>query len=123
MKAVLIISHGSRRKESNAEVARLTEQVRSQAGNDIEIVTHAFLEITPPNVEEAVEKLVAKGVDEILVFPHFLAAGTHVVNDIPWMLDESKKQAPNVQFKILPHLGALPGISSLILDAVQKAAG
>lgn len=120
MKALLIVAHGSRRKESNDEVRRLAKRVDENSGPAFELVTSAFLEISSPQIDSAVADLVDEGATEIKVFPYFLAAGTHVVNDIPRIIDEEKENYPSVNFEILPHLGALQGISTLILNQIYK---
>jgi sirohydrochlorin ferrochelatase len=120
MKAILIIAHGSRRAESNAEIEQLTTRVRAEASSEIGCVEHAFLEITSPTVEEAVAGLAKRGAVRIEVFPHFLAAGTHVVKDIPAVLQKTESRFPQISFRILPHLGGLDGISRLILNAADR---
>lgn len=120
MKALLIVSHGSRRKESNDEVRRLTDQIRENAGPAFDLVECAFLEMTSPHVDSAIADLADEGATEILVFPHFLAAGIHVHTDIPNMIKEEKGRYPHIKFEILPHLGALQGISTLILSQIYK---
>jgi sirohydrochlorin ferrochelatase len=121
MKAILIIAHGSRREESNVEVRRLTNAVRLLAGPEIQQVACAFLEITDPKTGEAIDELVRLGITDVLVFPYFLAAGTHVVRDVPRVIEETTKRHPQMTFRILPHLGALDGISELILRQVERA--
>ena len=120
MKALLIIAHGSRRKESNDEVRRLAARIAENSGPAFDLVASAFLEISSPQVDSAVADLVEEGATEIKVFPYFLAAGTHVVNDIPEQIKAEKRNYPNVDFEILPHLGALQGISTLILNQIYK---
>lgn len=118
MRALLIVAHGSRRKESNDEVRRLATRIQENAGPAFNIVTSAFLEISSPQIDSAVADLIDDGVSEIKVFPYFLAAGTHVVNDIPEQVKEMEETYPSVTFEVLPHLGALQGISTLILNQI-----
>ena len=122
MKALLIVAHGSRRKESNDEVRRLAARIRENSGPTFDQVASAFLEISSPQMDSAIADLVDEGATEILVFPYFLAAGTHVVNDIPQIVEEQKALHPNVTFEILPYLGALQGISTLILNPIPQSA-
>ena len=118
MKALLIVAHGSRRKESNDEVRRLATRIGENSGPAFGLVSSAFLEISSPQIDSAVHDLVEDGVDEIKVFPYFLAAGNHVVNDIPKLIAEEEENYPDVHFEILPHLGALQGISTLVLNQI-----
>ncbi len=120
MKALLIVAHGSRRKESNEEVRRLAKRIDENSGPGFDLVSSAFLEISSPQIDSAVADLVEAGAAEIKVFPYFLSAGTHVVNDIPQQVADARKTYPQVDFEILPHLGALHGISTLILTQIYK---
>jgi sirohydrochlorin ferrochelatase len=122
MRALLIIAHGSRRKESNDEVCRLAERIRENSVPAFNLVDCAFLEISSPQVDSAIADLVDEGATEINIFPYFLSAGTHVASDIPRIIAEEKALYPNVRFSVLPHLGALQGISSLILNHIYKIA-
>jgi sirohydrochlorin ferrochelatase len=121
MKALLIVAHGSRRKDSNDEVRRLADRIRENAGPNFAFVTSSFLEISSPQVDSAIADLADEGVTEITVFPYFLAAGTHVFSDIPKIIEEEKENHPLIHFEILPHLGALQGISTLILSQIYKS--
>ncbi len=122
MKALLIIAHGSRRKDSNDEVRRLADRIRENSGPAFGLVASAFLEISSPQMDSAIADLAEEGATSIVVFPYFLAAGTHVAHDIPRIVEEEKEAYPNIDFEILPHLGALQGISSLILKHIYKSA-
>ncbi len=122
MKALLIVAHGSRRKESNEEVRRLANRIKENAGPAFDLVASAFLEISSPQIDSAVADLIDSGATEIKVFPYFLSAGTHVVNDIPRMITEEQEAHPSVHFELLPHMGALQGISTLILSQIYKGA-
>jgi sirohydrochlorin ferrochelatase len=119
MKALLVISHGSRRTASNEEVFRLTDDLRENFDAELSEVACAFLEITEPKVQSAIDELAAAGATEILVFPHFLAAGLHVARDIPRELETAGARHPGITFTLLPHLGALPGLSGLILKLLS----
>ncbi len=122
MKTLLIIAHGSRRKDSNDEVRRLADRIRENSGPAFGLVVCAFLEISSPQMDSAIADLAEEGATSITVFPYFLAAGTHVANDLPRIVDEEKENYPTIHFEILPHLGALQGISSLILNHIYSSA-
>ncbi len=123
MKALLVISHGSRRAASNEEVFRLTDELRKSSGAELPLTACAFLEIASPKVQTAIDELAAAGATECLVFPHFLAAGTHAARDIPRALEEAGKRHPGITFTLMPHLGALPGLASLILNLLSSTGG
>ena len=120
MRGLLIVAHGSRRKESNDEVRALTEGVVSNAGASFEKVGSAFLELTTPLIGPSMASLVAKGVTELVVFPLFLAAGTHVSKDIPGIVGKEAEKYPQLQVTVLPHLGAVGGLGALIASHVES---
>lgn len=118
MNALLIISHGSRRTASNDEVIALADRIRATAQNLA--VGCAFLEMADPDIATAIDRLIESGATGLLLFPHFLAAGTHVSRDIPAALDAARARHPKIPMRLLPHLGALPGIPALIFDLLRE---
>ena len=123
---LLIVAHGSRRAASNDEVRRLAERVRTLCGLEVAGVEVAFLELAEPSIHEGLARCAAAGADEIIVFPYFLAAGTHVAQDIPAAVAAFAQAHPGVRVRLTPHLGAadaLPGaILAVALSGVQVAA-
>ena len=122
MKALLIVAHGCRIKTANDEVRRLAKCIGENSGPTFDWVTSAFLELSSPQVASAIADLAEKGAVEIKVFPYFLVAGTHVVKNIPRIIEEAKETYPDIHFEILPHLGALKGIDTLVLTHIYKSA-
>lgn len=116
MNALLMVAHGSRHAEANAEIHRLVHRIAKHTP----LVALAFLEIAPPTLDDALAELVAAGATQIVVLPYFLAAGRHTTRDIPYQINQAKAKHPQIGFEILPHLGALPGMDALILDSLLK---
>lgn len=113
--SLLIIAHGSRREASNDEVRLLAEQVRAQAAPCHGHVEVAFLELASPSIPDALAALAARGVTRVVVFPYFLAAGTHVAEDIPAAIARFRQTHPQVEVNLTPHLGASPSLPATIL--------
>jgi sirohydrochlorin ferrochelatase len=115
MKALLLIAHGSRKQSSNEEVAQLAQKI-AKLDHSFELVNHGFLELTTPNANDALAKLVEQGATHMTVLPYFLAAGHHVISDFPEIMDKAQQDHPNVEFKLLPHLGAMDGMAQWIIE-------
>ena len=81
-RALLIVAHGSRRKESNIEVIQLAARIRRK-NRSFSDVNAAFLELAKPSISDAILDCVSNNVKEVVVFPYFLASGRHVFKDIP----------------------------------------
>ncbi|MDP3921005.1 MAG: CbiX/SirB N-terminal domain-containing protein [Candidatus Omnitrophota bacterium] len=118
MKAILLISHGSRAHETQEEVLRLVKSLREEAGYPI--LEHAFLDIESPSVPEAVASCVNQGAAEIVVLLNFLNSGKHILNDIPHLIREAREKYPQVAFKVPPHIGAHPQMPTLFLDLIKQ---
>lgn len=114
MKALLIISHGSRREASNQEVRDLTEKVRPSIADSYDIVETAFLELAAPLIPDGLRCCVRQGATEIVVLPYFLAAGRHVATDIPEIVDGVRDEFPDVQITVASHLGGSDSMVSFV---------
>ncbi len=112
---LLIVAHGSRRETSNDEVRRLADRVRSLCGPEVAGVEVAFLELAEPGIPEGLAHCLAKGASEIVVFPYFLAAGTHVALDIPEAISAFGLDHPDIRVHLTPHLGASAVLPKAIL--------
>ncbi len=118
MKALLIIAHGSRRKDSNDEVRRLADRIRENSGPSFGLVVSAFLEISSPQMDSAIADLVDEGATDIMIFPYFLAAGIHVANDIPRIVEEEKA---NYAEPLKISFSRLPPWVAKVLDPANPA--
>ena len=120
MKSLLIIAHGSRRQASNEEVIALAERVRHNGALAFDDVSAAFLELAEPSIPDALERCIQRGAKEVVVFPYFLAAGRHVVTDIPEEIAPVVAQHPEVAVSVAPHLGASGMLADLIVSAANR---
>ena len=114
MKVLVMIAHGSRREDANAEFISLVERVRIAAGSKYDFVEHCFLEIASPSLAEAVEHMIENGATHISVFPYFLNSGNHILRDMPEIVDGLTNQYPHCTMTLLPYFGTLEGIAELI---------
>ena len=121
MKSLLIVAHGSRRETSNEEVRKLAEKIRATQGLPVDEVATAFLELAEPSIPDGLEACIQRGASEVLVFPYFLAAGRHVVEDIPAEIAPVKDKYPQVTVTVTSHLGLAAELPALIAaSALQK---
>ena len=120
MKSLLIVAHGSRRTASNDEVRQLAERVITQANIIFDEVSAAFLELAEPSIPDGLEACIKRGATEVVVFPYFLAAGRHVVEDIPAEIAPIVAKYPEVNVHVAPHLGQATALPEIIINTVQQ---
>lgn len=118
MKALLLIAHGSRRKQSNDEVVVLADKLKKNCFDQYSIIHAGFLELAETLIPDGIKQCVDDGATSIIVLPYFLNSGRHVVEDIPNIVEETRTDYPDVDIKIAQHLGA----SDLMMDLLITSA-
>ena len=121
MKSLLIIAHGSRRENSNEEVRALAIKVSQLENTRFDEVTAGFLELAEPSIPDGLEACIKRGAKEVVVFPYFLAAGRHVVEDIPEEIAPIVAKYPDVNVRIAPHLGMAATLPEIIVNTAQQS--
>ena len=121
MKSLLIVAHGSRRQASNDEVRALSEAIAREK-TEFELVDCAFLELAEPLIPQGLEHCIERGATEVVVMPYFLAAGRHVVEDIPGEVAPVQEKHPDVKISITSHLGASHHMTGAILGLALEQA-
>lgn len=115
--ALLLIAHGSRQPEANADLHYLVGALRRRGGYDI--VEGAFLELTAPDIEAGGAECVAQGATLVLMLPYFLSAGIHVKEDLSDVRQKLADRFPGVEFRLGEPLGRHP---LLLLIVAERAA-
>lgn len=121
MKAFLLLAHGSRRAQSNEEVQKLADCFGLQNQGEYPIVIAGFMELAEPTIPMIVDEAISAGATHLVILPYFLAAGTHVVDDIPTLVQTSLTDYPEVSFEILPHIGGAKGMVNLIHSVATES--
>lgn len=120
MKALIILAHGSRRQESNQEVAALVNEVRKISTNEYDAIEHAYLEIAEPDLPLSIKQTIENGASDITVLPYFLNSGNHVKRDIPAIIKQASKKYPSCKFRISSFIGMYKGMPDLILKQARS---
>jgi len=120
MQALVLIAHGSRRQASNQEVMDLASRLQQSAGDSYPLIEPGFLELASPSIPEAIESCIQSGATSVVVVPYFLAAGRHVVEDIPQIVKPVAEQHPDVTIRISEHIGLSDSMTRLILDSASS---
>lgn len=121
MNALLLVAHGSRRKQSNDEVVVLADKLKKNCAEQYGIIHAAFLELAETLIPDGIKQCVDDGANEIIVLPYFLNSGRHVVEDIPEIVNQTKQYYPDVEIKIAPHLGASELMMDLLISSANAA--
>lgn len=116
---VLVVGHGSRRREANDDVRGAAQAIAQRGG--FALVEPAFLEIEHPNISEGFARLVERGAKEILVHPYFLSPGRHTRGDIPMEVQAAAAKHPGIRFRITEPLSAHPLVISASIERIRES--
>jgi sirohydrochlorin ferrochelatase len=114
--ALLLIAHGSRRPEANADLEFVAAGMRARGRYPL--VQVSFLELAEPGIEAGGEMCVGAGATAVVMLPYFLSPGVHVVEDLTEVRDRLAERFPAVRFVLAEPLGRHP----LLLDVVEERA-
>jgi len=118
MNGILILAHGSKKKETEKILNSLVDKVKNKTGE--ELVIPAYLQFLEENLEKGVEMLVNKGAKEIRIVPMFLFDGVHVRENIPNELNDIKKKYPGINIKMGRHIGDDDKLVDIIVDRISE---
>ncbi|PNH04072.1 Sirohydrochlorin cobaltochelatase [Tetrabaena socialis] len=116
---VVIVDHGSRKKESNEMLVEFGRLYGSLTGHDIVEIAH--MEIAEPTIEQAVGRCAARGARTVVVAPYFLSRGRHIQQDIPLLVAQAAEAHPGLSCVIADPIGLDPLMAQLISNRVATA--
>ncbi|MEZ0344854.1 MAG: precorrin-8X methylmutase, partial [Caldimicrobium sp.] len=119
MEKFLIVLHGSPKKEANTWDQFLS-LLAATFGRPREDFALAFLQFGEPDVKSALEALIKKGAKRIIVHPFFLSAGLHVTKDIPEILEEVKREIPEVEIIYTKPLGIHEKLAEIVKERIEE---
>ena len=115
MTALLLIAHGSRNADANADLLHLAEELRT----DYPVVVASYLELAPPGIDDGARLCVSQGASRVVLVPYFLSAGVHVRRDLTEVRDRLAIEFPHVDFRLADPLGRHP----LLVEVVRQRVG
>jgi len=101
MKGILIVDHGSQKREANDMLGSMANLIQTMAGSDV-VVRYAHMELADPDIAA--------------VFPYMLSPGRHSTSDIPRMVADVARAFPHVSFSVTPAFGLHEKLAEVVLE-------
>jgi sirohydrochlorin ferrochelatase len=117
--ALLLIAHGSRQDEANADLHRVVAELRRRG--EYKIVEASFLELAEPPIAEGAARCVAQGAGCVVLLPYFLSAGVHVRRDLTEACRSLAARFPQVDFRLAEPLGTHPLLIEVVAQRARQA--
>lgn len=119
MKSLLLIAHGSRRAEANADLEFLADTLRQRDRYDL--VQIAFLELAEPDIPTGAGRCVESGATQVIMLPYFLSPGVHVRTDLIEYRKTLSERYPDVVFRLAEPLGRHPLLIDIVEQRIREA--
>jgi len=116
--AILLIAHGSRRAEANADLLHVAAAIRGQRPEAI--VVPSYLELADPDIPAGAASCVEQGATEVRMLPYFLSAGSHVTRDLERYREQFSEKHSGVEFVLCPPMGLHPLMIDVLLDRLDE---
>ena len=113
---VMIIGHGS--KDPNAQ--RSIQYVVDNLTNTYRNISHCFLEIEDPNIQQGIEKCQKNNPEVLVIVFYFLHKGAHVKRDIYEDLNPAIEKSNLKKVFITEHIGTDEKMIDLILERARE---
>ncbi len=119
--AVVVIAHGSRVKEANKGLYSVIENLRATSRWDM--VEPSFLQFEQPDLLTAVEGVIKRGAEKVIVVPLLLFPGNHMLKDIPEEIDQQRARHSGVEIVLTRHMGIDNRIAQIVVERIEEATG
>jgi energy-coupling factor transporter ATP-binding protein EcfA2/sirohydrochlorin ferrochelatase len=119
--ALLVVGHGSRDADGVEEFWALSRTIREVAGELP--VDFGFIEMAEPLADLAIDRLIERGLRDIVSVPLVLLAAGHLKNDGPATLARARQRHPDVRFRMGRDLGIDPVVLAVVEDRIRAAIG
>src|SRR5262249_11873574 len=119
--ALLLIAHGSRQDEANADLYHVVAEMRLRGGYDP--VEASFLELAEPGIDEGAARCVAAGAERVVLLPDFLSAGGGVGRQLAEARRRLAARFPQVDFRLAEPLGPHRLLIEIVAQRASQAVG
>ncbi len=119
--ALLLIAHGSRQDEANADLHHVVAALRRRG--EYAVVEASFLELAEPGIDAAAARCVAVGAGRVVLLPYFLSAGVHVRRDLAVACRRLAERYPDVGFRLAEPLGQHPLVIEVVAQRAREVQG
>jgi sirohydrochlorin ferrochelatase len=114
MLGILLVDHGSRRPEANAQLDDMAARVARLLPLGTPLAT-AHLDVCAPTIADGVGVLLERGCDDLRVLLYFLSDGRHVREDIPGLVRAALAPHPQIRWSMGGALGPDDALATLML--------
>lgn len=117
--AVVVVAHGSKIKEANLGLYSVIENLKTTGRWDM--VEPSFLQFEEPSLSCAVEDVINRGAEKVIVVPLLLFPGNHMKRDIPEEIEIQRTRHTGVDIVLTRHMGIDNRIAQIVVERIEEA--
>ena len=121
MIGILLALHGSK----DPEWSEISKGYKEMLSKRFPLVEVGYLEYNSPSLREALEILVEKGADQVVVLPLFISLGRHIKEDFPRALgltgDKAVVKGRSVKVVIAKPIGVDEKVAEVLAQRAEEA--
>lgn len=117
---LVLIAHGSRDARWRASVEQVVTSIQQDIGPDA--VELAYMDCTPPTLEDVVSAAAGRGASRFRVLPLFLATEGHVERDVLPLVEAVRRARPALNVEVLEPIGQHALFRELLRQIAAEAA-
>jgi len=117
--AVVVVGRGSSDPDANGDFCKLVRLVGERLA--LPWVVPAFMGITAPRVEAALEQIARARPARIVVLPYLLVAG-RLLERLGTTITQARQRTPWIRIELAPHLGDDPRVHDVLDQRIAEAA-
>lgn len=102
-RGLILFAHGSRDPQWRAPMEAVA--ARAAALEPQARVACAYLELMTPDLPACAADLVAQGITDLTIVPMFLGVGRHAREDLPVLVEQLRREHPQVRFTLRAAIG------------------
>ncbi|PAQ16484.1 sirohydrochlorin chelatase [Bacillaceae bacterium SAOS 7] len=118
--AVILLGRGGSDPDANSDLYKIARLLWEKASYSI--LEPAFIGVTSPSLEEAVEKTIRLGAKKVIVLPYFLFTGI-LIKRLEGMMTQFQSAYPGVEFALAEYFGFHPKLELVVQDRIDEALG
>lgn len=118
--AVVLLGRGGSDPDANSDLYKISRLFWEQT--NYFLVEPAFMGVTTPSLDDAVERCVKLGARKVVVLPYFLFTGV-LIKRLEEKVKQYRFQYANVDFALAGYFGFHPKLKTIVLDRLEEALG
>jgi sirohydrochlorin cobaltochelatase len=116
--AVLVVGRGSSDPDANSDLTKLSRLFYE--GRRYREVEHAYISMTPPDVQAGLDRCLRLGAKKVVVFSYFLFTGV-LEERIREQSEAFGAEHPEVEVRYAGYFGPDPAIADLLVERYREA--